>query len=78
MAIVACTCTKEIKGGDPRAFAASKIIVSKSGRGSRSERCSDSCHCASISCFVNLVAHVIQSGSEPDKTGPGDPTRFQR
>ena len=46
MAIVACICTKEIKGGAPREFAASKIIFSKSGRGSRSERCSGSHHCA--------------------------------
>ena len=28
MAIVTCTCTKEIKDEAPRAFAASKIIVS--------------------------------------------------
>ena len=30
MAIVTGMCTKEIKGGAPHAFAASKIIVSKS------------------------------------------------
>ena len=65
MAIVACICTKEIKGRAPRAFAAN-IIVSKSGHGSQSERCSGSRHCASISCFLNFVAHVIQSGSHSD------------
>jgi len=65
MAIVACICTKEIKVRAPHAFAASKIIVSKSGRGSQSERCS-SRHCASISGFLNFMAHVIQSGSDPD------------
>ena len=31
MTIVACIYTKEIRGGAPRAFAASKIIVSKVG-----------------------------------------------
>jgi len=68
MAIVACICTKEIKGGAFRAFAGRKIIVSKSGRGSRSERCSGSCHCASISCFLNFAVHVIQSGSDQDNS----------
>jgi len=60
MTIVACTCTKEIKeGGALRAFAASKIIVSKSGRGSRSKRCSGSRHCVSISRFNFYSIKVI-------------------
>ena len=73
MAIVACICTKEIKDRALREFAATKIIVSKSGRGSRSECCSGSHYCASISCFLNFVANpgqtriIFKLVDDPDK-----------
>jgi len=86
MTIVACICTKQIKGGAPRAFAASKIIVSKSGCGSRSECCSGSCHCAFLISRITwsnpgqtrIIFKPGLTRTKRDPVDPDDPTRFQR
>jgi len=77
---------KRNKGRGSLCICSKQIIVSKSGCGSQRERCSGSRHCASISCFLNFTAHVIQSRiifkpgltrMTRTKCDLGDPTRFQ-